>query len=160
MIRKMKQTDSQWVLEIYRMGLETRNATFETTLPSWQEWDLKHIAHSRFVWEENGIVAGWAALTPFSSRDVYRGVAELSIYVASKYRGKKIGSSLMEHIISSSEINGIWTLFSSVFPENKATLNLHKKFGFREIGTREKIAQLDGIWRDTILLERRSSKIY
>jgi phosphinothricin acetyltransferase len=159
MVRKMQNADSQRVLEIYRMGLETRNATFETTLPSWQEWDLKHIANSRFVWEENGIVAGWAALTPYSSRDVYRGVAELSIYVASEYRGKKIGSALMEHIISSSEINGIWTLFSSVFPENKATLNLHKKFGFREIGTREKIAQLDGIWRDTILLERRSSKI-
>lgn len=115
------------------MGLETRNATFETAVPSWQEWDSKHLTHSRFISEENGIGTGWAALTPFSARNVYRGVAEVSVYVASGFRGKKIGSGLMEQIIISSELNGIWTLVSSVFPENEATLKLHKKFGFREI---------------------------
>lgn len=155
----MLQSDSESVLEIYRMGLETRNATFETKGPSWKEWDSKHLAHSRFVSEENGIVNGWAALTPFSTREVYSGVAEVSIYIAGSFRGKKIGSELMENIIISSERNGIWTLVSSVFPENEATLRLHSKFGFRIIGKREKIAQLEGKWRDTMLLERRSSRI-
>jgi len=159
MIRKMHPGDSQRVLEIYKMGLETRNSTFETMAPSWQEWDSKHLSHSRFVSEQEGIITGWAALTPFSARDVYKGVAELSIYVAADFRGRGIGSALMEEIVISSEANGIWTLVSSVFPENESTLRLHKKFGFREIGRREKIAQLDGIWRDTILFERRSNKI-
>jgi len=159
MIRAMKDSDGESVLEIYRMGLETRNATFETKVPKWQEWDSKHLTHSRFVSEENGIVIGWAALTPFSTREVYRGVAEVSIYIASSFRGRKIGSELMEKTITSSEQNGIWTLVSSVFPENEATLRLHSKFGFRIIGKRERIAQIDGKWRDTILLERRSSRI-
>jgi phosphinothricin acetyltransferase len=160
MVREMQQADSQNVLEIYRMGLETRNATFETTVPSWKEWDSKHLPHSRFVFEEYGKVNGWAALTPFSAREVYRGVAEVSVYVASGFRGKKIGSGLMEQIIISSELNGIWTLVSSVFPENEATLKLHSKFGFRIIGRRERIAKLEGKWRDTILLERRSDKVF
>jgi L-amino acid N-acyltransferase YncA len=157
MIRNMLNGDSQKVLEIYKMGLETRNATFETIVPSWQEWDSKHLRHSRFVSEEDGIVTGWVALSPFSSREVYKGVAELSIYVSTFSRGKKIGSALMEKTIASSELNGIWTLVSSVFPENEATLQLHEKFGFRVIGRRERIAKLDGIWRDTVLLERRNS---
>lgn len=156
MVRIMLHSDSQKVLEIYRTGLETRNATFETAVPSWQEWDSKHLRHSRFVSEEDGILTGWGALSAFSTREVYKGVAELSIYVAAGFRGKKTGSALMERIIASSEQNGIWTLVSSVFPENEATLRLHEKFGFRVIGRREKIAKLDGIWRDTILLERRS----
>lgn len=159
MVRNMLNSDSQKVLEIYRMGLETKNATFEISVPSWQEWDSKHLRHSRFVSEEDGIIVGWAALSPFSSREVYKGVAELSIYVATGFRGKKIGSALMEKLITSSELNGIWTLVSSVFPENEATLKLHAKFGFRVIGRRERIAKLDGIWRDTILLERRSTII-
>jgi L-amino acid N-acyltransferase YncA len=159
MIREMLQSDSESVLDIYRMGLNTRNATFETKVPSWHEWDSRHLVHSRLVAEENGIVVGWAALSPFSARKVYRGVAEVSIYVSSDFRGKNIGSRLMKQIIETSELNGIWTLFSSVFPENEATMKLHLKFGFRIIGKREKIAQLNGKWRDTILLERRSSKI-
>ena len=159
MIREMLQDDSESVLEIYRMGIDTRNATFETKVPSWHEWDSKHLIHSRFVSEENGTIVGWAALTPFSAREVYRGVAEVSIYVSTDFRRKKIGSGLMKQIIESSESNGIWTLFSSVFPENEATLKLHLKFGFRIIGKREKIARLDGKWRDTILLERRCSEI-
>lgn len=156
MVRIMLQSDSQNVLEIYRMGLETGNATFETIVPSWLEWDSKHLSHSRYVSEDDGIITGWAALSPFSAREVYKGVAELSIYVAAAFQGKKVGSGLMEIIITSSELNGIWTLFSSVFPENEATIKLHKKFGFREIGRRERIAKLNGVWRDTILLERRS----
>jgi len=103
---------------------------------------------------------GWAALSPFSTREAYRGVAELSIYVATGFRGRKIGSELMEQVISSSEQNGIWTLVSSVFPENEATLKLHKKYGFRVIGRRERIARHKGKWRDTILLERRSLNIF
>ena len=156
----MLQSDCERVLEIYRMGLETRNATFETNVPSWKEWDSKHLNHTRFVSEEKGVVTGWVALTPFSGREVYRGVAEISIYIAEGFRGKNIGTDLMEKVISSSEENGIWTLVSSVFPENIATLKLHAKFGFRVIGKRKRIAKLDGKWRDTILLERRSHKYY
>lgn len=156
----MLQSDSERVLDIYRMGLETGNATFETVVPSWQEWDSRHLSHSRFVFDDDGIVMGWAALSPFSTREAYRGVAELSIYVATGFRGRKIGSELMEQVISSSEQNGIWTLVSSVFPENEATLKLHKKYGFRVIGRRERIARHKGKWRDTILLERRSLNIF
>ena len=155
----MLPPDNESVLEIYRMGIETRNATFETIVPSWQDWNARHLSHSRFVSEENGIVTGWAALSPFSTREVYRGVAEVSVYVADASRGRNTGSDLMEKIIISSELNGIWTLVSSVFPENEATLKLHAKFGFRIIGRRERIAKLDGIWRDTILLERHSSHL-
>jgi L-amino acid N-acyltransferase YncA len=156
-VREMVPADSRRVLDIYRMGLETGNATFETKVPVWQQWDSRHLPHSRFVAEVNGFVTGWAALSSYSTREVYRGVAELSIYVAEDFRGKNIGSELMINIISSSEKNGIWTLISSVFPENKATLRLHEKYGFRIIGRRERIAMLNGVWRDTILLERRSS---
>jgi phosphinothricin acetyltransferase len=155
-VRDMLEGDSENVLEIYRMGLESKNATFETIVPTWQEWNSKHLSHSRFVSVSDGNVVGWAALTPFSNREVYQGVAEVSIYVTNGFHGKKVGSGLMEQIIISSELNGIWTLVSSVFPENEATLKLHTKFGFRIIGKREKIARLDGLWRDTILLERRS----
>jgi phosphinothricin acetyltransferase len=154
----MLQSDSESVLEIYRMGLETRNATFETKVPSWKEWDSRHLTHSRFVSEDGGAVNGWVALSPFSDREVYKGVAEVSIYVADGFRGMNIGLMLLGTVIDSSEANGIWTLVSSVFPENDATLKLHAKFRFRVVGKREKIAKLDGKWRDTILLERRSTK--
>lgn len=155
----MLAQDGLRVLEIYKMGLDTRNATFETTIPTWNEWDIKHLMHSRFVYIENEMILGWVALSPTSTRLVYNGVAEVSIYIDTKSLGKGIGSRLMAEVIKSSEEHGIWTLFSSVFPENKATLKLHEKFGFRIIGTREKISKLDGKWRDTILLERRSSKV-
>lgn len=156
MIREMVNQDSIRVLQIYKMGLDTRNATFETTVPTWDEWDSKHLMHSRFVYIENETILGWVALSPTSTRLVYKGVAELSIYIDTKSLGKGIGSKLMAEVIKSSEEHGIWTLLSSVFPENTATLKLHEKFGFRIIGTREKIAKLDGKWRNTILLERRS----
>ena len=152
----MQPPDASAVLEIYRMGLDTGNATFETEVPSWSDWDSRHLKHSRFVYAENERISGWIALSPISTRHVYRGVAEVSIYIASDSRGKGIGTALMEKLIVSSEEQGIWSLFSSVFPENSATLRLHEKFGFRIIGRRERIAQLHGIWRDTLLLERRS----
>ncbi len=159
MVREMQHSDSARVLEIYQTGLETKNSTFETVVPSWAEWDSSHLTHSRYVLEEDGQLSGWVALSPVSARQAYKGVAEVSIYVDPRWHGKKIASRLMDQMIQSSELNGIWTLFSSVFPENEATLRLHKKFGFRIIGTRERIAQLDGKWRDTVLLERRSYKI-
>jgi L-amino acid N-acyltransferase YncA len=157
-IRKMEDRDSEHVLEIYRMGIETKNATFENTVPSWNDWDAGHLNHSRFVAETDGYVAGWVALSSVSKRTAYQGVAEISIYIHNKYQGYGIGTQLMGKVIDSSEENGIWTLFATVFPENKTSLSLHKKHGFRVIGSREKISQIDGIWRDTIILERRSSK--
>ncbi|WP_339709364.1 N-acetyltransferase family protein [uncultured Kriegella sp.] len=156
MIREMIDHDSSRVLEIYQMGLDTKNATFETAVPTWNEWNLKHLKHSRFVYLDNDKVVGWIALSPVSERLVYEGVAEVSTYIDTNRLGKGIGLALMDKMITSSEEHGIWTLFSSVFPENKATLKIHDKFGFRTIGIREKIAKLDDKWRDTILLERRS----
>ncbi len=158
-IREMTDQDALRVLEIYKIGLETRNATFETKVPSWGDWDEKYHDHSRFVFVEKGKILGWVVLAPTSARKVYAGVAEVSIYVDTNAHGQGIGSKLMEQVILSSESQGIWTLYSSVFPENKATLSLHEKFGFRIIGRREKIAKLDGLWRDTVLLERRSKVI-
>ena len=157
MIREMITRDGSRVLEIYQMGLDTKNATFETVVPKWNDWDLNHLKHSRFVYLDGDKILGWIALSPVSTRKVYEGVAEVSIYVDTHFSGKGIGSKLMKKMIESSEKNGIWTLYSSIFPENMATLKLHDKFGFRVIGTRERIAMLDGIWRDTILLERRSN---
>ncbi len=159
MIREMAPNDSTQILEIYKMGLETRKATFETRVPSWEDWDARHHQHSRFVYLENNQILGWVALAPTSVRQVYKGVAEVSIYIHTNATGKGIGSKLMEKVITSSEENQIWTLQSSVFPENRATLKLHEKFRFRIVGVREKIAQLDNKWKDTLLLERRSKKI-
>jgi L-amino acid N-acyltransferase YncA len=156
MIREMISEDSSRVLEIYKMGVDTHNATFETNVPSWADWDSNHLKHSRFVYTNNEKVLGWVAISPVSSRSAYKGVAEVSIYVETQTQGKGIGSLLMEKVITSSEEHGIWTLFSSVFPENKATLKLHEKFDFRIIGKRERIAQMNGKWRDTIQSERRS----
>ncbi len=156
MIREMIEADGPRILEIYKMGIDTKNATFETDVPSWSNWDLSHLKHSRFVYTCNKKVLGWAALSPVSARSVYKGVAEISIYIDTNILGKGIGTILMDKVIASSEKQGIWTLYSSVFPENLATLKLHKKFDFKTIGLRERIAKLDNKWRDTILLERRS----
>ena len=159
MIREMNSHDGPRILEIYKMGLDTKNATFETEIPAWCDWDLKHHTHSRFVYVDKNTILGWAALTPVSSRKVYEGVAEVSIYIDTNFLRKGIGSKLMEKVIVSSEEQGIWTLFSSVFSENTATIELHKKYGFRVVGTRERIAQLENKWRDTTILERRSIKV-
>jgi len=159
MIRAMTAADANDVLAIYAYGLSTRNATFETRCPDWAEWDRRHHPFCRLVFEQNGRVAGWAALSPMSQRVCYRGVAEISVYVAGDCSGRKIGSRLLDNAIDVSEDNGIWTLFASVFPENEATLRLHLGRGFRRLGVRERIAQLDGVWRDTVILERRSTKV-
>ena len=158
-IREMRAEDGPKVLEIYEFGLETRNATFETRTPSWKDWDEKHHRHSRFVYVEENEVVGWVALAPMSQRKVYSGVAEVSIYLSAKALGRGIGTELMRRVVESSEDHGIWTLYSSVFPENAATVRLHKKCGFREVGIRERIACLDGVWRDTLILERRSRTV-
>ena len=156
MIRPMTAHDSARVIEIYKMGIETRNATFETEVPAWGDWDSKHLQHSRFDFIKNEKVLGWTALSAVSARPVYKGVAEISIYIDENFRAKGIGSQLMKKVIQSSEEQGIWTLNSSVFPENIATLKLHEKFGFRIIGVKEKVAKLDEKWRNTVLLEKRS----
>jgi phosphinothricin acetyltransferase len=155
----MNDSDAQVVLEIYKKGLDTRHATFETQVPAWQDWDRSHHKFCRFVYVESGSVVGWVALSPISTRFCYSGAAEISIYVDPKHAGKGIGHELMAHAIQDSEKNGIWTIHSSIFPENNATLQLHLKHGFREVGLRERIAKLDGKWRSTLILERRSNVV-
>ena len=159
MIRNLRNSDAESVLEIYREGLDTGEASFETEVPDWQSWQGKYLPHSRLGWEQEGRLLGWAALAPVSTRDCYGGVAEVSVYVATEFVAQGIGSKLMAALIEESEHNGIWSLYSSIFPENKATLKLHLRHGFREVGTRERIAQRDGRWRDTLILERRSDKV-
>jgi phosphinothricin acetyltransferase len=156
-IEPLVSDDWEAIKAIYESGIATGNATFQVTAPaSWEQWDMGHILHSRFVAVLDRRVVGWAALSPTSTRECYKGVCELSIYIDSDCRGKGIGSMLMDTMIRSSEAAGVWCLYSSTFPENKASVALQKKFGFREIGYREKIAQLHDVWRDTVLLERRS----
>jgi len=159
MIRNMVEGDLPAVLDIYKKGIETRNATFETTVPTPEKWSRSHHKFCRFVCIDNGAVVGWAALSPVSQRPCYSGVAEISIYVRPDQFGQGIGTKLMVHLIPESEKNGIWTIYSSIFPENKASHRLLLKFGFREVGRRELVAQLDGHWRSTLILERRSKII-
>ena len=159
MIRSLKDNDAGAVLEIYRQGLDSGEASFETEPPDWQRWRSKYHAFCRLVYEQEGRIAGWAALAPVSARDCYRGVAEVSIYVATDCRGQGIGNELMAALVEASERHGIWSLYSSIFPENQATLKLHLRNGFREVGIRQRIAQRDGRWRDTLILERRSKTV-
>lgn len=145
------------VKAIYEDGLATGHASFQTGAPSWEEWDKAHIAHSRLVALEDHTVAGWVALTPVSSRCVYAGVAEVSIYIAGSHRGRGVGKVLLKALIDASESNGIWTLQAGIFPENTASLRLHEGVGFRRVGTRERIGKMGDRWRDTVLLEKRST---
>jgi phosphinothricin acetyltransferase len=145
------------VREIYRSGLETGQATFEIEIPSWDKWDARHLADGRLVAVNEDVVAGWAALSPVSTRAAYLGVAEVSVYVAQRYRGQGIGRELLARLINESEKIGIWTLQASIFPENVGSLAIHRSCGFREVGRRERIGKLRGAWRDTLLFERRSS---
>ena len=147
------------IAEIYRQGLETGNATFETNVPSWEDWDKGKLKHSRLVATLDNTVVGWAALSAVSDRCVYGGVAEVSIYISNDHQGKGIGKALILKLIEESESNGIWTLQSGMFPENEATVALHKSAGFRMIGHREKVGKLGNTWRDTIMMERRSKTI-
>lgn len=151
------QTHYESVKTIYAEGIATGNATFQTEAPEWKEWDASHLVFGRLVAVENGIVMGWAALTPVSGRCVYAGVAEVSVYVAAHARGQGVGDQLLKTLISESETHGIWMLQAGIFPENEASVKLHVRNGFRIVGTREKIGKMkDGIWRDSLLLERRS----
>jgi phosphinothricin acetyltransferase len=160
-IEMVAMTPAHWpaVREIYREGLATGDASFETRLPSWDEWDTAHLAAARLVALDADGVMGWAALTPVSARECYRGVAEVSVYVAARARGRGVGRALLDALVTASEAAGIWTLQASIFPENAASVRLHERAGFRVVGRRERIAQRDGRWRDTLLLERRSTRV-
>jgi len=156
--RSMTADDWPEVRPIYESGIATGDATFETRLPSWDGWDAAHLPHSRLVAVAGGQIAGWAALSRVSSRAVYAGLAEVSVYVAAQQRGRGIGRRLLGELVCSSEQNGIWTLQASIFPENSASLAIHYRNGFRLVGRREKLAQLNGAWRDVLLLERRATR--
>ena len=156
LIDVMRPADWDAVRSIYLEGIATRNATFETEAPGWKEWDSAHLAFCRLVARADAAVAGWAALSPVSRRAVYAGVAEVSVYVAASKQGRGLGGSLLRRLIEESEREGIWTLQAGIFPENILSIELHKKCGFREVGLRQKIAQLKGEWRDVVLMERRS----
>lgn len=145
------------VKEIYEEGIATGIATFQTEAPKWEEWDVGHIADCRFVAIQGDKVVGWTALSPFSSRAAYSGVAEVSIYVRTEYKGKGIGKLLLNTLIKASEVSGFWTLQASIFQENIGSIHLHKQAGFREVGVRERISKLNGRWRNVLLFERRSS---
>ena len=151
-------TADHWeaVRSIYLQGIATGNATFQQTVPDWQEWDAGHLPTCRLVARSKWEIAGWAALSPVSRRPVYRGVAEVSIYVAESARGCGIGARLMARLIADSEAEVIWTLQAGIFPENTASIELHTKAGFRVVGTRSRLGSMNGVWRDVVLMERRS----
>jgi L-amino acid N-acyltransferase YncA len=156
-IRDLQPDDWTEVAAIYRDGMRDGLATFETEVPAWEAW---HEAHPiRVVAELDEQVIGWAACGPASSRWAYRGVVESSVYVARDLHGRGVGRALMERLIEKSENTGIWTIQTSIFPENEASLKLHHRVGFRVVGVRKRIGKRDGLWRDTVLLERRSEVI-
>ena len=154
-------TAGDWpaVSAIYAEGIATRNATFETAVPSWGEWERAHMDDYRLVGRVDGEVVGWAALSRVSDRQCYRGVVEDSVYVRNGHHGQGVGHALLSALVSRAEAAGVWTIQAGVFPENLASLKLHVACGFRVVGVREQIGQLDGAWRDVVLLERRSKEI-
>ena len=154
-VRDLRPEDWPQVSAIYEDGIRTGNATFETGIPTWDAWDAAHPEH-RLVAELDGEVAGWAALAPVSGRPCYRGVAEESVYVAARARGRGLGRVLLEALLARADAAGIWTLEAGIFPENRASVRLHLVCGFRIVGVRERLGQLDGVWRDVLLLERRA----
>jgi phosphinothricin acetyltransferase len=158
-ILPMTHAHASDVLSIYEAGIATGNATFQTFAPEWPEWDQSHVKSCRLVASENDTVLGWAALTPVSGRCVYAGVAEVSVYVATDAQGKGIGKRLLEALVKESEQNNFWTLQAGIFPENTGSLKIHDGCGFRVVGHREKIGKMGDRWRDTLLLERRSTLI-
>ena len=158
-IQLMKDEDWDQVRSIYLEGVATGNATFEREAPSWEKWDRAHLRENRLIARDAGSVVGWAALSAVSSRCVYAGVAEVSVYVGAAARGRGIGRALLESLIENTERSGIWTLEAGIFPENAPSVRLHLDCGFREVGRREKLGQMDGQWRDVLLLERRSKTV-
>ncbi|MEP2278063.1 N-acetyltransferase family protein [Maribacter sp.] len=158
-IRTMLSTDWESVAKIYQEGIATGIATFETNVPTYETWNSAHMSTCRFVAENKDDILGWVALSPVSNRCVYGGVAEISVYISSNSRGKGLGKLLLEHVIATSEQEGIWTLQSGVFPTNYGSIKVHQATGFRMIGKRERIGKLHGKWVDNLLFERRSSVI-
>lgn len=161
-IRELLAEHADGILDIYQQGIDTGHATFQQHAPSWAEWDDSHLATPRLGAFVNDELAGWAALSPTSSRCVYAGVAEESVYVANKYGGRGIGGTLLNALITASEQAGFWTLTAGIFPENSASIAVHEKVGFQTLGRRERIGKMShgpmaGQWRDVILLERRST---
>lgn len=158
-IRPMRESDADRVLAIYQEGLDGGQASFETTAPSWAEFDAAKLPEHRHVAVDVGELVGWIAVSPVSSRCVYAGVVEHSIYVAESARGRGVGAALLRALIDSTEAAGIWTIQSGVFPENVASLRLHERAGFRAVGTRTRVGRHHGRWRDVVLLERRSTVV-
>jgi phosphinothricin acetyltransferase len=158
-VELMSPADWPAVREIYAEGIAGGNATFETSVPDWESWTASKRADCRLVARHDGEVLGFAVLSPISKRAVYAGVAEVTVYVASKAQGAGIGSKLLGALVEASEKAGVWTLTASIFPENEASLHIHRKHGFQTLGRRIRIAQLRGQWRDTILMERRSHRV-
>jgi L-amino acid N-acyltransferase YncA len=155
----MHQDDWPAAAAIYAEGIATGDATFETAVPSFEAWDAAHLAAPRLVARRDGRVLAFAGLAPVSARAVYRGVAEVTIYVAEAARGRGVGRRLLDALIEQSEAAGIWTLQAGIFPENEASVALHRRCGFRLVGRRERIGEMDGVWRDVLLLERRSTTV-
>ena len=156
---KMDAGDWDQVRAIYLDGIATGDATFEQNAPSWEQWDADHLTVCRLVARSGAAVIGWTALSAVSGRCVYAGVAEVSVYVGRMWRGQRVGSALLSGLVSASEARGIWTLQAGIFPENGASLRLHAQHGFREVGRRERIGQRNNVWRDVVLLERRSQVV-
>jgi L-amino acid N-acyltransferase YncA len=156
MLRPMADADWPAVRRIYEEGIATGHATFETAAPEWNAWDAAHMKACRLVAVDREQVVGWAALTPVSGRCVYAGVAEVSVYVAAAARGKGVGRQLLEALVAESERHEIWTLQAGIFPENTASITAHERSGFRIVGRREKLGKMRGVWRDVMLLEKRS----
>jgi phosphinothricin acetyltransferase len=157
-VRDLRPDDWPAVRTIYEEGIRSGDATFETETPSWERWDEAH-PELRIVAERVGSVVGWAALSPVSARHCYRGVGEVSVYVAEEARGSGLGRTLLAELAGRSEQAGYWTLTAGVFPENEASIRLHEACGFRAVGIRERLGELRGHWRDVVLLERRSTLI-
>ena len=157
-IRDLRPTDWPEVASIYEAGIRGGNATFETAVPPWETWDEAH-RRQRVVAVEDGRVVGWAALSAFSNRACYAGVAESSVYIAPDAQGRGVGRALMDALIDAAEEAGVWTLQAGIFPENEASIALHERCGFRVVGTRERIGKLNGAWRDVVLMERRSRRV-
>jgi L-amino acid N-acyltransferase YncA len=158
-IRPMLARDWSDVATIYEEGIRTRMATFETVVPEWEEWDRSHLKAHRLVAEQHREIVGWAALGPASGRGVYAGVTENSVYVTARAQRQGIGRALLDALTRGADLDGIWTIQAGIFPENRASLALHRACGFRVVGVRERIGRLDGTWRDVVLLERRSAVV-
>lgn len=157
-VRDLRPEDWLAVEAVYEDGIRSGDATFETQTPAWEEWDAAHPT-LRLVAEREGEVVGWAALSPVSARRCYRGVGEVSVYVAELARGAGVGRALLERLVSRSEDAGYWTLEAGIFPENEASLRLHRACGFRDVGVHERHGESRGVWRDVLLLERRSAVV-